>query len=207
VKKVLIAKKIGMTQVLNPSGTVTPVTVAKISNVHILDILSIASQGYNALRLTAIDKKSNKSNKPHLGQFKKSGIDCKSIIFELKVQDTSSYKDITEFTIDSLKENQTVIIKSVSKGKGFTGTIRKHGFSRGPETHGSKNHRLPGSIGAGTSPSRVLKGTKMAGKHGNNNHTLPATIIKIDVESSLVYFKGSFPGSNGSFLRVYTNEN
>ena len=205
MKKYLICKKIGMTEVIQESGKVEPVSVLKLTDMDVLEIKNFEKNGYQAV-VVGYDKVSEKKlSKPRLGIFKKLNKDFKKSIVEYRMEeipeDPQSLIDLKDVMVGA-----SLIIKSKSKGKGFSGTIKKHNFQRGPESHGSKNHRRPGSIGAGTSPSRVLKGTRMAGKMGSSNVTTKSILIKLDSENGCLYVRGPVPGSKGTNVFVEVNQ-
>ena len=207
MKKAIIGKKIGMTQLITEEGKVKPVTVIKTEVVSILEKISHEDRGYNALKLSAYDYKKNATvSKPIQGQFSKYKRAPQKIIFEIRVNSLEEYSDKIEFKTSDFSVDQSVVIKGKTKGKGFAGTIKLHGFHRGPETHGSKNHRQPGSIGAGTSPSRVLKGTKMAGRMGNNTTSVKTKILRVDEKQNLIYVLGSIPGAPNNLIWINADD-
>ena len=207
MKKAIIGKKIGMTQIISEEGKVSPVTVIKTEVVNILEKISREDRGYNALKLSAFQFKKNATiSKPIKGQFTKNKTAPQKIIFEIRVNSLEEYQDTKEFKASDFSVDQSVVIKGKTKGKGCAGTIKRHGYHRGPETHGSKSHRQPGSIGAGTSPSRVLKGTKMAGRMGNNTISIKTKILRIDEEDNLIYVLGSVPGAPNNIIWINAHE-
>eukprot|EP01047_Picozoa_sp_COSAG01_P000091 COSAG01_NODE_1_length_100484_cov_170.446142_91_plen_201_part_00 len=198
----MIGKKVGMTQILNDSGGLITTTILKVYPANFINRIQESDRGYSALLISSIDIEEKKCNKPHIGIFKKHKVKLNKILFELRVDDLEPYKELDKFDINSFSDGDIVAVTGKSKGKGFSGTIKKFNFARGPMSHGSKNHRLPGSIGAGTTPSRVLKGTKMAGKMGNANVVNNNRVVKIDPDKSLLFLKGSVSGSNGTYVRI-----
>ncbi|MEK9658143.1 MAG: 50S ribosomal protein L3 [bacterium] len=205
MKQLILGKKIGMTQIYNENGDVTPSTVLSVHNVSINSLILKEDRGYNALLLSAVNQTEKKVSKPVAGQFQKLKSPLKKYLFELRVDNISEYSEIKEFNCSSFSSNDSVTLTAKSKGKGHQGTIKKYNFKRGPSSHGSKNHRLPGSIGAGTSPSRVFKGTKMSGKMGNATVTVKSIVLKIDKDNNLIFLKGSVPGPNGANIWVQKN--
>lgn len=205
MKKYLICKKIGMTEVIHETGKVEPVSVLKLTEMDILETRTYEHNGYQAV-VVAYEKVSEKKlSKPRLGIFKKLDKDFKKSIVEYRMEEIPE-DPYSLINLNDVKEGASLTIKSKSKGKGFAGTIKKHNFQRGPESHGSKNHRRPGSIGAGTSPSRVLKGTRMAGKMGSNNVTTKSILIKVDSENGCLYVRGPVSGSKGTNVFVEVNQ-
>ncbi|RAP26439.1 50S ribosomal protein L3 [Candidatus Marinamargulisbacteria bacterium SCGC AG-333-B06] len=214
MKRAIYLKKVSMTSLIDENGKIYPVTVLKHIDQDILDIKTKEQHGYNAVRYIYGAVNVKKINKSKASYFKKQKKEPKKYISEIRL-DNSSYDEIINIrndkeglnqflTLDAFEKNDTVSVTGKSKGKGFQGTIKAHGFHRGPMSHGSKNHRLPGSIGAGTDPARVFKGTKMAKRLGNKNVTIKnLEIIKVDKEKNFVYLKGAIPGKSNDLILMY----
>jgi len=182
---VLFAEKIGMSQAVDENGVVTPVTLMQVMETSVVR----EDQG---VQLMGVGVASKKANKPWRGQFKSLPA-CPAFIKGIKVVADELQVGLSAFSIGDV-----VSVRSRSKGRGFTGTIARHGFKRGPMSHGSKSHRIPGSIGAGTTPGRVLKGTRMAGRYGGTFVTVKGLkVVATDVEKGLIVLSGSVPGKNG----------
>tara|TARA_A100001015_G_scaffold15772_1_gene18428 strand:- start:641 stop:1258 length:618 start_codon:yes stop_codon:yes gene_type:complete len=205
MKKGIIAKKIGMTQLLDENGIVSPVTVLQPCECSVLDVKNIDKDGYDSILIGYGDIKESKVNKPKSGLFKKLNVKPKKHIKELRFENHDEIKGLKELTVDQFTEGEHIACTSKSTGKGFQGTIKVHGFARGPMTHGSKNHRLPGSIGAGTDPARVFKGTKMGKKLGNKQRTIKGLkLVKIDKEKNIMFVKGSIPGKRKNLVLLHS---
>jgi large subunit ribosomal protein L3 len=168
----LLGNKIGMTQVFNESGNIVPVTILKVGPCFITQIKTKVKDGYNAIQI-GYKSTSNKSlTQPQLGHLQKSNIKPLKYLKEFRVNDTSDFEVGQMLNVDVFSSNQLVNIQGKTVGKGFSGLQKRYNFTRGPMTHGSKNHRAPGSIGMGTTPGRVLPGKKMAGQLGNRRTTI-----------------------------------
>ncbi|MGX7593592.1 50S ribosomal protein L3 [Candidatus Karelsulcia muelleri] len=203
----LIGKKIGMTSYFNELGYCIPCTVIKAGPCTVLQKKSIKKDGYYSIQLGFEEKKKKKTNKPLLGHFNKFNSSPKKRIFEFAGNFFHSPGDIIK--VDLFKENEKVDIVGKSKGKGFQGVVKRHGFSGvGEKTHGQHNRsRAPGSIGAGSDPSRVFKGTRMAGRMGGKRRTIKnLNILKIDLKRNLLIVKGSVPGHKNSYLLIKRNQ-
>ncbi|NDD66776.1 50S ribosomal protein L3 [bacterium] len=184
--KVLFAEKIGMSQSIDESGVVTPVTIMQVLASSVVR----EDSGVQLIGVGVASKKAN--NKAWRGQFKALSF-CPSFIKGVQAPADDLHVGLPAFSV-----GDEVSVRSRSKGRGFTGTIARHGFKRGPMSHGSKSHRIPGSIGAGTTPGRVLKGTRMAGRSGGGFVTVKGLkVVATDVEKGLIVLSGSVPGKNG----------
>lgn len=199
--KGLIGKKVGMTQVFDEAGVLTPVTLIKFEPNIVVAERTAEKNGYSAVVLGSVKSKENRLKKPVAGQFKE-GVEQKRVLKELRDFDVDcSVGD--SFGITLLKETRYVDIIGTTKGKGYQGVMRRHGFSGGRKTHGSKFHRTGGSTGMAASPSRVLKGTKMAGRMGGVRNTVQnLRVVKIDEEKQIMLVKGAVPGRNNTVLLV-----
>jgi len=200
----LIGKKIGMTQLFGESGEAIPVTIIKAGPCSIVQKKTEDKDGYKAVQLGFEDKKENGVNKPRRGHFAKVGVTPKRMLKEFRADDIDVYEAGKEIKVDIFKEKDLVNITGVSKGKGFSGVMKRWGFAGGPASHGThKWHRRPGSIGSSAYPSRVFKGKKMAGRVGAEQVTCRnLRVIKVDLDQSLLLVKGAVPGCNGGYLII-----
>jgi large subunit ribosomal protein L3 len=199
----IFVRKIGMTHIFDENGTNIPVTLVKAEDCQISQIKTSKTDGYNAIQVAYGQTKSSKLSKPILGHLEKSGLPSFRSFGEFAVSDPSQYNLADSIDLNSFEIGQTVKVTGNSIGKGFTGNQKRHNFSRGPMTHGSKNHRLPGSIGAGSTPSRVYPGKKMAGQLGFKTTTIGnSTILYIDNDEKILALKGSLPGKEKNILKV-----
>ena len=199
----IFVRKIGMTHIFDENGTNIPVTLVQAEECQISQIKTSKTDGYNAIQVAYGQTKSSKLSKPILGHLEKSGLPSFRSFGEFAVSDPSQYNLADSIDLNSFEIGQTVKVTGNSIGKGFTGNQKRHNFSRGPMTHGSKNHRLPGSIGAGSTPSRVYPGKKMAGQLGFKTTTIGnSTILYIDNDEKILALKGSLPGKEKNILKV-----
>lgn len=191
----IIGKKIGMTQVFNEDGIVTPVTVVEVTPMVVTQIKTIETDGYNAIQVASGELKEKHTNKPMKGHFAKAGLACKKTLKEFRVDNPSEFSIGQEINASIFDGVVKIDVSGTSKGKGTAGPIKRHNQSRGPETHGSKYHRGGGSIGAASYPARVIKGMPMAGRMGNETVTVQnLEIVRVDVERNLLLVKGAVPG-------------
>jgi len=199
----LFGKKLGMTQIFDESGTIFPVTLLKTEECQISQIKTVNTDGYNSIQVAYGKEKLSKITKPQLGHLKKSGGEGFSSFGEFRVDDPQNFKLGQNITLDSFAVGQKVRVTGKSIGKGFAGNQKRHNFSRGPMTHGSKNHPLPGSIGAGSTPGRVYPGKKMAGQLGGKTVTIKnSEVLFINVEEKILVLKGSLPGKQNAMLKI-----
>lgn len=200
MKKAIIAKKVGMTQVFGPEGVIIPVTVLEAGPCKVTQVKTVENDGYNAVQLAFGAIKEKNVTNPLKGHFAKANVTPLRRLKEFKLADsTLALGD--EVKADVFEEGEKVDIHGVSKGKGFQGVIKRYGQHRGPMAHGSKYHRAVGSLGASSTPSRVFKGKKLPGHMGNVNCTIQnIKIVKVDVENNMILIKGAVPGSNGSIV-------
>lgn len=204
MKKSIYGKKIGMTQVMDDDSNIIPVTVIQVYDCPIISKKSIENHGYNAIVVGFSPVSENKLNKPISGIYKKLNQKPMKYMREIRCDNIDDFKDIQSLTISQFEVGDVVSCTSKSSGKGFQGTIKRHGFSRGPMSHGSKNHRLPGSIGAGTDPARVFKGTRMGGQMGNTRVTISGLeIVQINPDNDCILIKGSIPGKNNARVLIH----
>jgi large subunit ribosomal protein L3 len=201
----IFVRKIGMTHIFDENGTNIPVTLVQAEDCQISQIKTSKTDGYNAIQVAYGQTKPSKLSKPILGHLEKSGLPSFRSFGEFAVSDPTQYNLAESIDLNSFEIGQTVKVTGQSIGKGFTGNQKRHNFSRGPMTHGSKNHRLPGSIGAGSTPSRVYPGKKMAGQLGFKKTTIDnSTILYIDNDEKILALKGSLPGKEKNILKVIT---
>jgi large subunit ribosomal protein L3 len=199
----LLGKKIGMTNVFSAEGRLIPVTVVQAGPCVVTQIKTKDTDGYNALQLGFDEKKVEKLNKPITGHLKKTTEKGFRVLREFRTDDIEEVEAGATFSTDMFTVGDKVNISGISKGRGFQGTIKRHGFSRGPETHGSRNHRKPGSIGNSAWPGKVFKGKKLPGHMGTDRNTVKnLTIIDIKHEENLLLVKGPVPGCKTGILEV-----
>jgi large subunit ribosomal protein L3 len=199
----LFGEKLGMTQVYDENGLVIPVTVIKIEKLTVTQVKTKATDGYNAIQVGFCEAKAKHVTKAEQGHLGKKKLPLFKYLKEFKVDNAAEYSVGQEIDLSIIENVEKVDVTGKSIGKGFQGTIKRHNFSRGPMSHGSKNHRLPGSIGAGTTPGRVYKNQKMAGNMGNEQVTVTKLkVVKIDKERNLVLIKGSVPGPEGKIVKI-----
>jgi len=201
MKKGILAKKIGMTQIFLEDGTVVPVTVLEAGPCTVIQKKTVETDGYNAIKVAYGDIREKLVNKPAKGEFTKANVEVKRHLRELKLDDISSYNVGDEIKADIFAAGESIDASGVTKGHGFAGVIKRHGAHRGPMTHGSMYHRRPGSMGPTSDPGRVFKGKILPGHMGNVNVTIiNLDIVKVDSDKNLIYVKGSVPGIKGSLL-------
>ncbi|MBF0200718.1 MAG: 50S ribosomal protein L3 [Desulfamplus sp.] len=199
----ILGKKIGMTSVFSSDGTLVPVTVIQAGPCYVTQIKSEKKEGYNALQLGFSEKPLGKVNKPLAGHFSKSGAAAFATVREFPVDTLEGYELGQPVRLDMFTIGQKVAVSGISKGRGFAGTVKRHGFSRGPETHGSRNHRKPGSVGCSAWPSRIIKGKKMPGHMGVDRKTVKnLEIVDIRPEQNLLLVKGPVPGPKTGILEI-----
>ena len=195
----LLGRKVGMTQVFQPDGTMVPVSVLAVEPNTVTLVRTPERDGYSAVQVGTGTAK--RLTRPRLGQLK--GLPRVRDVRETRVEEGSPYEVGQTLRVDLFEDGEEVDITGVSKGKGFAGTIKRHHYRRGPETHGSDSHRQPGSIGGGTTPGKVFKGTGMAGRMGHDRVTVKkATILKVDAERDLLLIKGPVPGPRNALVMV-----
>ena len=201
----ILGNKIGMTQIFDKKGDVIPVTVIKGGPCYVTQIKSIENCGYNAIQLGYLELSANAKSltKPLLGHFNKSNLTPFKYLKEFNVFEPNSYKLGQKFTVEMFEIGQKINITGFTIGKGNAGNIKKNNFTRGGMSHGSKHHRLQGSIGSGTTPGRVFPGKKMPGRLGMDKRTVQnLEIIDIDKNENLIVIKGCIPGKSGNLLTV-----
>lgn len=199
----LLGNKIGMTQIFDESGNIIPVTILKVGPCIVTQIKTKNKDGYSAIQV-GYSNVSNKSlTQPELGHLQKSNIQSLKYLKEFRVNNATDFEVGQVLNVDFLSLGQLVNIKGKTIGKGFAGLQKRHNFTRGPMTHGSKNHRAPGSIGMGTTPGRVLPGKKMSGQLGNKITTIKKLkVIQLNLNENILVIKGSVPGKPGNLLSI-----
>jgi large subunit ribosomal protein L3 len=199
----LLGNKIGMTQIFDESGNIIPVTVLKIGPCIVTQIKTLLKDNYSAIQIGYGTLPSKFLTQPELGHLQKSNIQPLKYLKEFRVDNPEDYQVGQILTVNSFNSGQLIDIKGKSSGKGFSGLQKRYNFSRGPMTHGSKNHRAPGSIGMGTTPGRVLPGKKMAGQLGNKMANIKKLkIIQVNETENILVVKGSVPGKPGNLLNI-----
>ena len=204
MKKCMIGRKIGMTQVFTEDGVMVPVTVISAGPISVIQKKTVEVDGYNAVKFGFEDISDKRVNKPMKGQFEKAGVSPKRVSREFKVDDISAYEVGKVFKVEDMFEaGDRVDISGISKGKGFQGTVKRYRTARGRMTHGSGYHRGIGSMGANSSPSRIFKGKKMPGRMGAEKVTVQnLAIVRVDAERGLLLVKGAVPGAKGGLLVI-----
>ena len=204
MKKAILGKKLGMTQIFDNNGLVVPVTAIEAGPCFVSQIKTMQNDGYSAVQLAFDGVREQLINKPMLGQLKKAEVSAMRYLKEFKLDDAENYKLGDKITCDVFTEGDVVDVTGTSKGHGFSGTIAKWNFHRHRMTHGNGPvHRHVGSIGANTFPAKVFKGKKMAGRWGNEKVTVQnLKVVKVDAERNLILVKGAIPGSKGSLVSV-----
>jgi large subunit ribosomal protein L3 len=201
----IIGKKLGMTQIFGDDGTVTPVTVIKAGPCIVVQKKTVNTDGYDAVQLGFVEEKApRKVNKPTEGHFKRAGVPPTRVLREVRVQASEEGTNVGDkVLVDIFNQNDLVEIIGRSKGRGFAGFIKRHGFGGGRATHGSMFHRAPGGIGASAYPSRVIKGTRMAGHMGNERKTIKnLRVVAVDADNNLLMIHGAVPGPNGAYVLI-----
>ena len=199
----VIGKKLGMTQIFDEQGLAIPVTVIKVDETVVTQVKTVETDGYNAIQVGTVPAKEKHLTKAQLGHFKKNNLSNYRHLQEFRVENPQDYKVGDKIELSVLENVEKVDVTGKSIGKGFQGTVKRWNFGRGPMAHGAKNHREPGSIGAGTTPSRVIKGKRMAGNMGNERVTITKLkVVKVDSANNLVLVKGSVPGCEGRLVTL-----
>lgn len=203
MKKAILATKVGMTQIFNEEGILTPVTVLQAGPCVVTQVKTIENDGYEAVQVGFVDKREKLVSKPLKGHFDKAGVSYKRYVREFRLDDCSAYKLADEIKADVFAAGEKVDATAISKGKGFQGAIKRYGQHRGPMAHGSKFHRHQGSNGSATTPGRVFKGKGMPGHMGSVQVTVQnLEIVKVDVENNLILVKGAVPGPKKSLVTL-----
>lgn len=203
----LLGNKIGMTQIFDESGNVIPVTILKVGPCIVTQIKTKEKDGYDSIQIGYGHVPSKKLTQPELGHLQKSNLKPLKYLKEFKTTETENFTIGQILDVNSFTLGQLVNVQGKSIGKGFSGLQKRHNFTRGPMTHGSKNHREPGSIGMGTTPGRVLPGKKMAGQLGNKLTMIKKLkVIQLNPEENILIVKGSIPGKPGNLLNIISSE-
>jgi large subunit ribosomal protein L3 len=203
--KGLIGQKLGMTSLFSNTGEQIPVTVVNAGPCVVTQIKTVATDGYNCIQVGFGEKKEKNINKPLKGHFEKSGGGKYRELKEFRINDPDSFKLGQAIKINDIFEiGEKIKITGKTKGRGFSGVIKRHGFHGGKKTHGSMSHRIPGSIGCSATPGRVIKGKKLPGQYGNKQKTVKnMEIIDIRSDNNLILIKGSIPGHNKGLIELY----
>ena len=203
MKKAILGKKLGMTQIFAEDGTLVPVTVIEAGPCSVVQKKTVEIDGYSAVQVGFVDKKEKKANKPEKGHFAKAGVSVKRYVKEFKLDGAADMNVGDEIKVDVFEAGEMIDVTGTSKGHGYAGTIKRWGTHRGPMSHGSHYHRGPGSLGACSSPSRVFKGKRLPGHYGVETVTIQnLDLVKVDTERNLLLVKGSVPGPKGGLLII-----
>ena len=203
MKKAILATKVGMTQIFNEDGVLTPVTVLQAGPCVVTQVKTADKDGYSAVQVGFADKREKLVNKPLKGMFDKAGVSYKRYIREFRFENAEEYSVKDEIKADVFTAGDKVDATAISKGKGFQGAIKRLGQHRGPMAHGSKFHRHQGSNGSCSTPSRVFKGKGMPGQMGGNRVTIQnLEIVRVDAENNLLLVKGAVPGPKKSLVTI-----
>ena len=201
--KGILGKKIGMTSVFAPDGRLVPVTVVKVGPCVVTQVKSEKTDGYNALQLGFEEKSLGKCSKPKAGHFSKSGQSGFKTLREFNVDAPEEYEAGQTIDLSMFAVGDRVSVSGISKGRGFQGTVKRHGFARGPETHGCRNHRKPGSVGCSAWPARIIRGKKMPGHMGVDRKTIKnLEVVDIRPEENVLLIKGAVPGAKTGILEL-----
>ena len=202
MKKALVGKKLGMTQIFDKNGKVVPVTVIEAGPCTVVQVKTVDADGYSAVQLGFGDVKAKKVTKPNAGHFKKANVEPKKHLREFRLEEVS-YNVGDELKADIFTAGEFVDVTGITKGKGFQGVIKRHGQSRGPMGHGSMYHRRPGSMGPTSTPGRVFKGKNLPGHMGMEQVTIQnLEIVSVDLDKNVILVKGSVPGNKGAILKI-----
>lgn len=203
MKKALIARKIGMTQIFVEDGSLVPVTVLEAGPCTVTQVKTMDNDGYSAVQVGFTDKKEKHTTKPEQGHFEKAGVSFKRFVKEFRLENSEEYVIGQEIKADVFEAGDKIDVSGTSKGKGYQGAIKRHNQSRGPMAHGSKYHRQAGSMGMASYPGKVFKGKKLAGHMGAEAVTIQnLEVVRVDVENNLILVKGAVPGPKKSIVTV-----
>ena len=206
MKKGIIGRKVGMTQIFDEAGKVIPVTVIEAGPCVVAQVKSNETDGYNAVQLGFGEVKENKLNKPEKGHFAKAKLPNKKHLREFRLDSIENINIGDELKADTFAAGDQLDIQGTSKGKGFQGVIKRHGQHRGPMGHGSMYHRRPGSMGPTSTPGRVFKGKKLPGHMGSQTITIQnLEVVRVDLDKNVILVKGSVPGAKGAILKLKTS--
>ena len=203
MKKGIIGKKVGMTQIFDEKGNVIPVTAIETEGNIVAQIKTVETDGYQSIQLGYGDVKDKHINKPEAGHFAKANVTAKKHLREFRLDSIEGIKVGDELKADVFVAGDKIDVQGTSKGKGFQGVIKRHGQSRGPMGHGSMYHRRPGSMGPTSTPGRVFKGKKLPGHMGHVTVTIQnLDVVKVDMDKNVILVKGSVPGAKGAILKI-----
>ena len=203
MKKGIIGRKVGMTQIFDEKGNVIPVTVIEAGPCVVAQVKTVETDGYNAVQLGFGDVKDKHINKPEAGHFAKAKLANKKHLREFRLDSIEGIKVGDEVKADVFEAGEKIDVQGTSKGKGFQGVIKRHGQHRGPMGHGSMYHRRPGSMGSTSTPGRVFKGKKLPGHMGRVTITIQnLDVVRVDMDKNVILLKGSVPGAKGSILKI-----
>jgi large subunit ribosomal protein L3 len=203
MKKAILATKVGMTQIFNEDGVLTPVTVLQAGPCVVTQVKTAEKDGYSAVQVGFVDKREKLVNKPLKGMFDKAGVAYKRFVREFRLDNAEEYSVKDEIKVDVFAAGDKIDATAISKGKGFQGAIKRHGQSRGPMAHGSKYHRHAGSNGACSDPSKVFKGKRMPGHMGAKQITIQnLEVVRVDAENNLLLVKGAVPGPKKALVTI-----
>ena len=203
MKKAILATKVGMTQIFNDEGVLTPVTVLQAGPCVVTQVKTVENDGYKAVQVGFVDKREKLVNKPQKGHFDKAGVSYKRYVREFRLENAEEYSVKDEIKADIFAAGDKVDATAISKGKGFQGAVKRLGQHRGPMAHGSKFHRHQGSNGSATTPGRVFKGKGMPGQMGNKRVTTQnLEVVRVDIENNLILVKGAVPGPKKSLVTL-----
>ena len=201
--KNMMGRKMGMTQVFTEDGTVIPVSVVLAGPLFVVQKKTLENDGYSAIQVGFGDVKERRVTKPVKGHFDKANVAYTKFLKEFLVDNVDDYEIGQEIKVDVFSEGDKVDVTGTSKGKGTQGVIKRHGFGRGPESHGSKHHRMPGGLSAGTYPGRVFKNKKMMGRMGNERITTQnLEVVRVDSDKNLILIKGAIPGPKKGLIII-----
>ena len=203
-KKAIVGEKLGMTQVWDDANNVVPVTVLRVTPARVVQLRTPERDGYSALQVTYGNRDARKLNKPMAGQYAAAGVDPGVTLLELRLDDVGEYQVGQELAADLFEAGERVDVTAVSKGKGFAGVMKRHGFGGAPASHGAHRvHRKPGAVGQCATPARVFKGMRMAGRMGADQvTTLNLQVVSADAERGVVLVKGAVPGPRGGVVII-----
>ncbi len=204
MEKCILGKKVGMTQIFTEEGIAIPVTVVEAGPCSVIQKKTVETDGYNSIQVGYSDVSEKRINKPLNGQFAKAKVSPKKFLREFRLDDCEKYEVGQEIKVeDMFQDGDKIDVSGISKGKGFQGTVKRHGTGRGKETHGSHYHRGPGSMGGCSDPSKVFKGKKLPGHMGSEKVTVQnLNIVKVDAQRGLLLVKGAIPGPKGGLLVI-----
>ncbi len=203
--KNMLGRKIGMTQIFEENGSVVPVSVVEAGPLVVIQKKTIEKDGYNAIQVGFDNIKAHRANKPAKGHFDKANVEYKKFVREFRTDNVDEYEIGQVLKADVYAVGDMVDVTGTSKGKGTQGVIKRHGFSTGPESHGSKFNRRPGGLSAASSPGKVFKGHKMMGRMGNERVTVQnLEVVRVDAEKNLILVKGAIPGPKKGLITIKT---